>query len=210
MEITSAAVAKSRWRIMLPVVMSVLSASLMLLAKKQQPILRKAGTGWEVPARVVNSLINGPGFYLGRLIPIPIPNPLNETFSFDADRLSGIVVFWFVIGLSIDRRRNKQALDRWRPALAAVLFTLAAVSCGALGFTRIVYVFCPNPILVPCDNPHVVWMALRLVAKYPLRTWSTMGLGLGVWFLVLSAYFARRAFVAGRRNFAPAAAGGLH
>jgi hypothetical protein len=28
------------------------------------------GTGWEVPARVVNSLINGPGFYLGRLIPI--------------------------------------------------------------------------------------------------------------------------------------------
>ena len=208
MEITPRTVARSPWRVLLPMVMLALSVFLMLLAKRQQPMLWRAGTGWEVPARVINSLINGPGFYLGRLIPIPIPYALNETFSFDADRLPGIVVFWFMIGLSIDRRRNKQALDQRRPALAAVLFVLAAVSCAALGFRRIVYVFCPNPSLVPCDDPHVVWMALRLVARYPLRTWSTMGLGLGVWFLVFSAYFARRAFVARGRSVAPAVVGG--
>lgn len=190
--------------------MLVLSAFLMALAKRQQPMLRGMGTGWEVPARVIDALLNGPGFYLGRLIPVPIPDGINRILNYDADRLPGIIVFWFLIGLSIDRRKNKQALDRRRPALAAVLFTLAAVACGALGFMRIVYVFCPNPSLVPCDDSHVVWIALRLVEEYPFRTWITMDLGLGVWFLVLSAYFGRRAFVAGRRNFAPAVVGGPH
>jgi hypothetical protein len=114
--------------------MTILSALLMVLAKRQQPMLRKMGTGWEVPATVINSLINGPGFYLGRLIPIPTPNALNETLSYDADRILGIAFFWLLIGLSIERRRNKKALDRQHPIGAGVLFALASLGCGVFGF----------------------------------------------------------------------------
>ena len=48
-------IAVKRWRILLPVLMTALSVYLMLLAKEQQPLLWKMGTGWEVPARVLNS-----------------------------------------------------------------------------------------------------------------------------------------------------------
>ncbi len=41
-------------------------------------MLRKMGTDWETPATIVNSLINGPGYYLTAPIPIPIPLALNE------------------------------------------------------------------------------------------------------------------------------------
>src|ERR1035441_6748750 len=100
--------------------MTVSSTLLMLWAKQQQPMLRKMGTGWEVPAKVINSLVNGPGFYLGRLIPIPIPEALNESLSYDADKILGIALFWFLVGLSIDRRRSKQGLERLQAIRAGV------------------------------------------------------------------------------------------
>lgn len=159
------------------------------------------GTGWEVPARVINSLINGPGFYLGRLIPIPIPEALNSALSYDADRLSGIIVFWFLIGLSIDRRRNKQALDRQYPIRAGMLFTFAVIVCGVLGFNRIAYALCPGTkfSMASCPSASVEW---GILAKYPLRTWETMNLGLGVWLLALFLYFAKRAFIAAQWSLA--------
>jgi hypothetical protein len=132
-----------RWTVMLPILMSALSVFLMLLAKRQQLMLFKMGTGWEVPARLVNGLINGPGFFLGRLIPIPIPDAVNRSLNYDADRLSGILVFWFLIGLTIDRRRNKRALDLKRPMQAGILFTFAALVCGVFGFAAIAHVFVP-------------------------------------------------------------------
>ena len=55
---------QARWKVALPILMSVLSLFLMLLAKRQQSVLFKTGIGWEVPARMVNALVNGPGFYL--------------------------------------------------------------------------------------------------------------------------------------------------
>jgi hypothetical protein len=84
--------------------MSVLSTLLMLLATKQLPTLRGMGTGWAVPAATINSLINGPGYYMTAPIPIPIPHAVNERLSFEGSRLLGIAVFWFLIGLSIDRK----------------------------------------------------------------------------------------------------------
>lgn len=173
----------------------------MLWAKQQQPMLRKMGTGWEVPARVINSLINGPGFYLGRLIPIPIPEPLNERLSYDADRISGIAIFWFLVGLSIDRRRSQEGFDRQHPILAGALFTFAAPVCGLLGFARIAATFCPSPNLA-CWDQRSIWLPLRVLADHPLRTWTTMDLGLAVWLLAFSIYFTRRAFIAARRGLA--------
>ena len=87
---------RMRWRVLLPVAMLALSASLMVLAEKQQPMLRGMGTGWETPARVINSLINGPGFYVGGLIRLPIPYPYGW-LNYDGDRILGIALFWFCL-----------------------------------------------------------------------------------------------------------------
>jgi hypothetical protein len=105
-ERTTQAGTRTRWRVLLPVAMLVLSAFLMMLAENQQSMLRGMGTGWEVPARVVNAVVNGPGFYFGGLIPL-VPATLNRHLGFDGDRLFGIALFWFLIGLSIDRRASK-------------------------------------------------------------------------------------------------------
>ncbi len=132
-----------RWRIVLPVSMTVLSAYLMIVAKRQQYMLWKRGTGWEVPARVLNAVIGGPGFYFGRLVPIPMPSALNAALSYDGDRILGIALFWFLIGLSIDRHMSKHALDTRHPTGASLLFTLATLICGFLGFGGIAYVSAP-------------------------------------------------------------------
>ena len=186
-ESTSRSDVKLHWRALLPVLMLGLSTVLMVLAEKQQPMLRGMGTGWEVPARVVNALLNGPGFYLGRLIPIPIPDTLNRNLNYDADRLPGIGVFWFLIGLSIDRRKDKRALDRQHPVSAGVLFTVAMLSSGffgfGLGFARFLDL--------------TFW---RLIAEHPLRSSASMAIELVSWLLVFFAYFARRTFIALRRS----------
>jgi len=187
----SRAVTRTRWRVLLPVAMLAISAFLMVLAEKEQPMLRGMGTGWDVPARVINSLVNGPGFYLSGLLPLT-PAALNRRLSYDADRLFGIVLFWFLIGLSLDRRANEQALDLRHPIRAGVLFTFAALVCGFFGVGLGIVAF----------RDPTFW---RLLAEYPLRTPNTMELGLVVWLLVFCRYFARRAFIAARRSLATAA-----
>lgn len=183
--------------------MTILSALLMVLAKRQQSTSQNLGMGWEVPARMINSLVNGPGFYFGRLIYIPTPNAVNENLSYDADRLLGVALFWFLIGLSIERRRNKQALDRQHPIHAAILFAVASLLCGGLGFAGIAHVFCPSPNMACWDqSSRMVWPVLSAIAKYPLRTQSTMELCVVAWLLAFCAYFAGRALSAARRSLA--------
>ena len=175
-----------RWRILLPVAMSILSAVLMVIAKQQQSMLRRAGTGWEVPARVVNSLVNGPSFYLTGLIPL-VPAAVNRALSYDADRLFGIALFWFLIGLSIDRRGSRQTFDQRYPIGVGVLFTFGALVCGFLGGGLGTAVF----------RDPTFW---KILAKYPLRTPNTMQFGLVVWLLIFCRYFARSALIAARRR----------
>lgn len=186
------AIRRLRWRILLPVLMTTVAASLMVLAQRQQPTLRTMGTGSEVPARVVNSVINGPGFYLGRLIPIPVPYAIQEKLRYDADRIVGIAVFWFLLGLSIDRRRNQQVRPLEHAVIAAVLFGCAAVLSGVVAFTTMFNTICPNFSVVGCPRPDLFW---RVLSRYPLRTWETMYLGLGVWLMGFCFYFARRTFI---------------
>ena len=150
-------------------------------------MLSAKGTGWEVPPRVLNFLINGPGFVMSRFLPIPIPKVLNRTLDYDADRILGIVVFWFLVGLSIDRRWNKRSLDRQPPVFAGVLFTCAALTLGLFGVAGIIFLF-RDPIL------------RGTLTEYPLRTSLTINLGLQLWCVGFSAYFAKRAFIAARRS----------
>jgi hypothetical protein len=72
-----------RWRVVLPIVMLVVSTFLMVLTMKQGPMLRKMGTGWEVPARVLKGVINGPGFYLTFFVPAPMPHNLDRHLNYD-------------------------------------------------------------------------------------------------------------------------------
>lgn len=177
------------WRVLLPVVMSLVSVFLMVLAKRQQPMLWKKGTGWEVPARVINSLINGPGFIpLGNVIRIPIPYSLNKALNYDGDKLLGIFAFWFLFGLSIDRRRSQRSIDQQCPIFAAVLFASAAAALGFFGVAEDVVLF---------RDPSLEWLILT---NFPLRTWDAMKFGLLVWCVSFSTYFAGRAFVAVRKS----------
>jgi hypothetical protein len=195
--------ASTRWRILLPLIMTLSATILMLWAKKQEPMLRKMGTGWEVPARVINSLINGPGFYFGRLIPLPIPSALNEWLTYDAGRISGSALFWFLIGVSIDRRLNKQSLDSQKPVRAGVLFTFVALVSMALCVGAVLHTFCPSPILCNAGREGGVgWEVFGIVAKFPLRAQYSVDLGLALWLFAFSTYFTRRAFIAARRSLA--------
>lgn len=63
--------------------MLIVSMLLMLLAKKQRPMLRKMGTGWEVPARILNFAISGPGFGLSAFIRAPMPRSMDRPLDYD-------------------------------------------------------------------------------------------------------------------------------
>jgi hypothetical protein len=183
--------------------MAVLCVYLMLLAKRQQPTLSSLGTGWEAPANVVNSIINGPGFYFGRLIPIPTPHRLNEALGYNGDRLLGVVLFWFLIGLAIERRLNRQGLDASRPIRAAVLFAFAALICGLFAYGGVAYVFCPSPYMTCRDQgSRMFWTVLNIIAEYPLRTYASSVLSVTVWLLGFCVYFSKRSFAAFRRSLA--------
>jgi len=165
--------------------MLVASALLMLLAKKQQPMLWKMGTGWEVPARILNSIINGPGFVLSTFIPAPMPGCVDSNLNYDGARLLGIVLFWFLIGWSLDRRGTGQSLGSRHPIPAGILFAFFALACGVCGIGLGIAIF----------GDAISW---TLVARYPLRTRESMTLGFIVWLLALCAYFCRRAFILAR------------
>ena len=186
------------WRILLPLIMTVSSILLMLWAKRQEPMLQKMGTGWEVPAKVIDSLISGPGFYFGWLLPVPIPRALTEWLTYDAGRIPGIALFWFLIGLSIDRRLNKRSLDSQNPVRAGILFTFVALVCIAMCVGAALHTFCPSPIL--CKEGGIRWEVFGTVAKFPLRTTASVDLGLAAWLCAFSIYFTRRAFIAARRS----------
>jgi hypothetical protein len=180
--------------------MSVVSVMLMLLATKQQPMLRKMGTGWQVPARVWNSVLNGPGFFSG-WIPIPTPDAVDRALSYDGNRLFGVGIFWFLIGLSIERRAKGWALDQHHPVRAGILFTLGALVCGALAFGGFLQVFCPSPNMTCWDQiSRELWPTLRLIITYPLRTTDAMDLWVTLWFSAFCVYFVKRTIKAAIRS----------
>ncbi len=174
-----------RWRVVLPLVMLTVSTLLMLIAVKQQPMLWKAGTGWEVPARVLNFIVNGPGFY--PFVPVPIPRSVNSHLNYDGARLLGIVVFWFLIGWSLDRRRTGQSLGQNHPILAGILFIFGAIACGVCGFGLAVAEF----------GDASFWM---IIARFPLWSSGSVTLAFVIWLIALCAYFCRRVFILARRN----------
>lgn len=170
--------------------MLTVSTLLMLISTEEQPMLRRAGTGWEVPARVLNCVVNGPGFYLTAFAPVPIPRSVNSHLNYDGARLLGIVVFWFLIGWSLDRRRTGQSLGQKHPIPAGILFSFGALVCGVCGVGLAVAKF----------SDASFWM---VIARVPLRTWDSMTLAFVIWLIVLCAYFCRRVFILARHSFFP-------
>jgi len=124
---SSQRLARYRWRVLLPMVMCVVSVFLMARAKPTP-----FNSGVEAPERIINSLINGPGFYLTGHLRFPI-HALNEPLGDNTNRLFGIVGFWFLIGISIDRRRNGQRLGSYHPIPAGILFTFGLLCVRPIG-----------------------------------------------------------------------------
>jgi hypothetical protein len=179
-----------RWRVVFPVVMLIVSTFLMLLAKKQEPMLWRMGTGWEVPARILNCIINGPGFYFTVLIPAPLPRSLDSHLDDDGARLLGIVFFWFLMGLSMDRRRSGRSLGQRHPIPVGILFTLGSLVCGvfAIGLGAVEL------------GDAISW---GIIAEYPLRSSHSMALAFVVWLLALCGYFCRRSFTWACQSLSP-------
>lgn len=192
----------ARCGVVLPVVMGILSVTLMLLTKAQESRLSGRGTGWEVPPRVLNCIVNGPAFYFGRWIHVPVPHPLDNALAYDGDRLLGIVLFWFFVGLAIERHRDKKALDTHYPARAAVVFTFATLWFAIMGYEAFCYVFCPSPNLSCSDQVQYGAWVFSVALKHPLHTTATMVVSTTVWSLGFCLYFAKRAFVALRKTVA--------
>jgi hypothetical protein len=119
---------KVRARVVLPIVMVVLSATLMMFPRYQHWRIRSSGTGYIEPAGNINYIINGPGLYLQP--DISLPRRFSELFSYTENRLFGVGILWFLIGLAIDRRRQGKDLSKNRPRLAALVFGLLAVFSG--------------------------------------------------------------------------------
>lgn len=176
-----------RWRVVLPAGVLIVSVLLMLLAQKQQPMLRRMGTGWEVPARVINSVINGPGFYLTGFIPAPMPNALDSHLNYDGDRLLGIVLFWFLIGLALDRRGTGRYIGERHPIPVGILFTFGALVCGLFGIGL-------GAAKLGDATP---W---KVIAEHSLRSEDSMVLTFVIWLLALGGYFLRRALVLARHS----------
>jgi hypothetical protein len=177
-----------RWSVVLPIVMLVVSTLLMVLATKQAPMLQKMGTGWEVPARVLNGIVNGPGFYLTWFL--RVPRSLDRDLDYDGNRLLGIVLFWFCIGQSLDGRGSTQSLGRRHPIPIGVLSTFGALVCGFFGIGLGVTKF----------GEAISW---KVIATWPLRSSDSMALALVVWLLVLCGYFCRRAFILAQQSPRP-------
>jgi hypothetical protein len=112
---------------------------------------------------------------------------VNERLSYDGSRLLGIAVFWFLIGLSIDRKRSGLRLGQQHPIPIGVWFTFCALLCGVFGVGFGFAEFRDAAFSL-------------LLARYPLRSQSLMTLGFVVWLLGLCGYFCRRAFIAARQS----------
>lgn len=94
-----------RWVWTLPILAVAVTASLMVLAVRQDGAFRAANPGvayWEyqAPARLAAQVINGPGYFL--------PSPFAPV-GYDWIRLPGVVLFWAWIGRGLDRKLRRTA-----------------------------------------------------------------------------------------------------
>jgi hypothetical protein len=119
---------KVRVRVVLPIVMVVLSATLMMFPRYQHWRIARSGTGSIEPAGNINYIINGPGVHLQ--LAISLPDRFSAILSYKDNRLVGVALLWFLIGRAIDRRRQGKDLSKSRPRLAALMFGLLAVLSG--------------------------------------------------------------------------------
>ena len=179
-----------RWRIAFPALMAVPSTLLMIRSATEEPMLREMGTGFEVPATIINSVINGPGYYLSALLRLPIPDWLNEHLRYEACRLPAIIAFWFLAGLATDRHKAGKILGGQHSIPVGIPFMFAAFCCAVFGIGLGVVEF----------RNAVSWWVL---AEYPLRSASSMALGFVVWLLAFSCYFLRRTLIAARQSVRP-------
>jgi hypothetical protein len=169
-----------RWKLVLPIVMVFLSTFLMLITHQQQLAHRGMGTGLNVPARTINFMINGPGFWF--FPRMGLPDEVDRALANDGGRLFGVTVIWVLIGLGLDHRRENRDLSRQRPWLALALFGIAAIIFAAFAGLFGVWFYRSYEWELP-------W-------RYVLWQYATATFGFAIWSLVLFAYFARRSFAA--------------
>lgn len=171
-----------RWRLVLPITMFYTSAWLLVLAGAQHWVWRGSDSPGTVPAETINFLLNGPGF----LFPFPLPvwGEVREFIAITgANRLVGVLLFWYLVGRSIDNRGAKKRFTRRR--LAVIGFAILSVLCGSLAGLIFDYFF---------RFQILTWREVN--KSYLLYSREVMVLGAGIWLLGFCIYFARKTWLA--------------
>jgi hypothetical protein len=168
-----------RWKVILPIVMTAASVFLLALADRQRG---GDGMGWSPPAAVIAQWLNGPGFAFTFFV--RAPHAIEELLGYDTGRLLGIALFWFLIGRMLDRPR----LPERNPRTAAALYAVGSIVCGVLVF----------------GWTYAQWrlglgLAFYLNRVVLLHSMTGGQIGLALWLVGFTFYFAYRTFRAAKQ-----------
>jgi hypothetical protein len=165
--------ARVRWRSVVPTVMMTFTGYLLGLATTQRWDLER----W-APAKTLAVLINGPAFFGTRFL-VPLPDAVQETFDYEAGVFFGIALFWFVVGLSIERRIAGKKLAKSYPKIGTTLFIVASLVAGGFGLT----VLRSSTWL---SDPDFAWNMAKMAG---LQSRYTVELGTLIWVILLTIFF---------------------
>jgi hypothetical protein len=175
-----------RFRVVLPIVMSTFSATLMLFPRYQHWTMPRKEMGYVEPAGTINAIVNGPGLFIWPWLHL-LPDRFSEVFSYTEGRLIGVAAWWFLFGLTIDRRRQGKDFASAYPKVATPLFGILAALSWWASSTGFLYFL---------EHGGVSALSLRNVGLYSAR-WTMVALTL--WTLLLGLYFVKRCLFAGRK-----------
>ena len=173
------------WRYVLPLIMVITSAYLMVLATSQEWTISGWGMGWNVPARNLNTVLNAPVWFINSFFNphLRFPEPIAEWLDGDGPRLPWIALFWFLLGLTLDRRLEGKRLVDSSPFCATLLFLVGAVASFA-ALTWLIHGIDIWPTI-----PRVQQL-VQLYGWHPLWRSGLWGVwSLTVWLLAFFLYF---------------------
>jgi hypothetical protein len=122
--------ARVRFKAILPIAAVILASVLMLISVEQRRLLH----GYDAPppttAFALGFAFNGPAFMYTPYLDEFIPQVVQEALGYETVRLLLVALFWFLVGRTIDRRRQGRDLSLESPKSAMAIFSIGfALSC---------------------------------------------------------------------------------
>ena len=135
---------RPRFKVLLPIVLGSVSASLMAWDIHNQFVIRSVGMGWDTgaplwpyqTAAMLFSIVNFPAYFIAgpvvRIFDLLVPNHYFALFP-------ATLLWWWFVGTYLDKIRTESRPEKAR--LRRWLFLIAAVVFFALGLTSLIDAF---------------------------------------------------------------------